>query len=176
MTAETKPYLSREYHLAFQEWVEHPRFANCLQILREEYENTVFEGLSRHTAWRNTPQQASFLWQTDLDLTSQQRLFVLEYFTQKLIFDGYYRYEHKTHFQQLVQGYPQTQHRIYLKPLFRIKPSMPADTPHYGNVFLECSADANMPFMLKITANYYAQDGHLSFERLMQRFLTESEA
>jgi len=171
MTAELKPYNNPDYSLAFEEWIANPLFLQWITAFRKEYEAAVFEEDSPNSAWRNTPQQASYFWESAIKIAPHQRLFCLEFFVQKLLLSDYYRYDHKTNFQQLQSGWVQLSHRIYLKPLFRIKPAMPADSPHYGNIFLECSAEPEGLFSIKITANYYAQDGHLSFERLMQLLL-----
>lgn len=145
---------------------------NVIDQFRFDFESIAFEEKDSDSIFKQNQQQAYFLWIPSAEIDPIQGEFLLDFFKEKIIDLSYYSYLSDSR-NEFIPDFGNTQvSRHYLKPLFRLKPQLENKT-HYGNLFIETSESGPKPFFLKITANYYANDEHEMFEKLMEKLLGE---
>jgi len=169
MISPKKLVRTETYYKQYAQWLTEGQ-EQALGAFRVDFESTAFDEKDSASQFKQNQQQAYFLWIPENGINAIQGEFLLDYFKDKVLTLSYYCYLSDSRNEFIPELGNLQVSRHYLKPLFRLKPQF-ENKMHYGNIFIETSDNGPQPFFLKITANYYANDAHELFEKLMEKLV-----
>lgn len=175
MNPSLKSFKTPEYSAYYAAWKS--GYPTLIQEIRRDFEKVAFGSDPNLSLLSVGASQAFFAWIPESKPSVTEGLCCLDYFTELLIQHAdYYRYSEGIKPQLGSQNSPNRVFRNYVKPLFRIKQPGYKAGPNLGNVFFECCTDHAEVEWIKITANYYPNEDHVRFEKLIELCLKSHDA
>lgn len=161
----------------YDQWIESAEFTLVMTNLRNAYHQAMKAGGKSQEMGLfiyESPQARGFYFNDQLKFSPQTFAFLLDYFRDVVIAEGYQVYTSDRKIDEAPAGVECVE-RHYLKPAINRHAEAPLDQG-YGNILIEYKTLNDRPVYLKLMANIYSDRNYLEarpFEELVKKLFDE---